>query len=447
MIVLLAEVIVGDLTSLRSRVFFSFVPTLPWLIISWVSGDVAKAVLGATTWRWGIGMWCIIYFVMVIPLIISLQIPAWRAKKAGALTQYKTPFQKLGAKKLAVQLFWQLDVIGVILLIAVFALVLVPFTIAGGASSQWGKGKVIAPLVIGLLCIPAWLFWEMKAPHPLVPFHLLRDRGVWGALGVSFMLAFSWYMQGDFLYTVLIVAFDESIKSATRITTLFSFCSVITGTILGLVIIKVRYIKPFIIFGTAIWLGAFGVLIYYRGGSSSSAHSGIVGAQVMLGIGGGFFTYPAQASIQANTKHEHLAVITGLYLAVYNLGAAFGNTVSGAIWTQIVVPTLESNLPVPYNNATTAAAIFGDPFTYALNYTVGTPVRDGIIVSYRHVQRLLCITGICLCVPLIFFAMCLRNPRLGKEQSLPTAETEVGIEGLTEDGQKKENRTFWSKLF
>lgn len=35
---------------------------------------------------------------------------------------------------------------------------------------------------------------------------------------------------------------------------------------------------------------------------------------------------------------------------------------------------------------------------------------------------LLTVTGICLCVPLIAFAVCLRDPVLGNEQSLPNAE-------------------------
>ena len=61
MVILLIEVIIADLTSLRSRLFFSFVPALPFVINTWVSGNIATAVLGATTWRWGVGMWAIIY--------------------------------------------------------------------------------------------------------------------------------------------------------------------------------------------------------------------------------------------------------------------------------------------------------------------------------------------------------------------------------------------------
>lgn len=52
-VVLLVEVVVADTTSLRSRVFFSYIPTLPFLVNAWISGDVAAAVLKATTWRWG----------------------------------------------------------------------------------------------------------------------------------------------------------------------------------------------------------------------------------------------------------------------------------------------------------------------------------------------------------------------------------------------------------
>lgn len=95
----------------------------------------------------------------------------------------------------------------------------------------------------------------------------------------------AWYLQGDFLYTVLAVSFDESVLSATRITSLYSFVSVITGVILGFIVIRIRQLKPFIVAGTLLFMVAFGILIYFRGGPSGSSHSGVIGAQVLLGIG------------------------------------------------------------------------------------------------------------------------------------------------------------------
>lgn len=100
-----------------------------------------------------------------------------------------------------------------------------------------------------------------------------------------FNIILAWYLQGDFLYTVLYVSFDESILSATRITSLYSFVSVITGVILGFIVMKVRQLKPFIVAGTLLFTVAFGILIYFRGGVGSSSHSGVIGAQILLGIG------------------------------------------------------------------------------------------------------------------------------------------------------------------
>lgn len=424
LIILLVEVIIADITSLRARLFFSYIPALPFIINTWVSGDITQAVLEATTWKWGIGMWCIIYPVCALPLIITLAIVGRRARKAGVLDKYQSPFQQLGMRKLTISLFWTLDVVGIILLIAVFALILVPMTIAGGLSSKWKEAHVIAPLVIGILCIPAFVFWELWAPYPLVPFDLLKDRAVWGALGIACTLNFAWYMQGDYIYTVLSVAFDFSVKAATRVSSLYSFTSVITGFVLGMIVFKVRRLKWFIVTGTCLFMVAFGLLIHYRGSPSSSGKSGVIGAQVLLGFAGGMFPYPAQASIQAATKHEHVAVITGLYLATYNIGSAFGGCVSGAIWTNVLPSTLEDRL-APLGNSTLAASTYANPFLIIAEYPVGTPERTAIIAAYQHAQRLLCITGICLAVLLIGFSLCLRNPKLGNEQSLPDAEENV----------------------
>lgn len=416
MIILLVEVIIADITSTRARLFFSYVPALPFIINTWVSGDISEAVLKATTWHWGIGMWCIIYPACALPLIVSLSIVGRRARKQGRLDNYKSSFQQLGFTNFTMELFWLLDVIGVILMIAVFALILVPFTLAGGVHSKWQEAHIIAPLVVGILCIPVFVIWELRAPHPLVPFTLMKDRAIWAPLGIALLLNFSWTMQGDYLFTVLMVSFNFSVKAATRITSLYSFTSVITGTTLGLIVYKIRRLKIFIIIGTSLFLVAFGLLIHYRGTPGADGRSGVIGAQVLLGIAGGMFPYPAQASIQAFTKHENVAVITGLYLATYSVGSAFGNSVSGAIWTQVLPEQLEKNLASI--NSTLVTLAYGSPLTAIVEYPVGTPERDAIITSYLHVQKLLCITGISLCVPLIALAFFLRNGKLNNEQSL-----------------------------
>ncbi|OAQ71937.1 siderochrome-iron transporter (Sit1) [Pochonia chlamydosporia 170] len=429
MIILLVEVIIADITSTRARLFFSYVPALPFIINTWVSGNISEAVLQHSSWQWGIGMWAIIFPVCSLPLIVSLMVVSRRAKRQGLLENYSSSFKQLGFKNLALELFWLLDVIGIILIVAILELVLVPFTLAGGESAKWKSAHIIAPIVVGVVCIPAFIFWELKAPHPLIPFANMKDRSVWAPMGIAIFLNFAFTMQSDFLWTVLIVAFDFSQSTATRVTSLYSFTSVIVGPILGLVVYKVRRLKVFVVAGTMLYMLAFGLLIHYRGSANSSARAGVIGAQVLLGVAGGMFPYTTQASLQVTLKHEHLAVMTGIYLATYNIGSALGNTISGAMWTQLLPSKLNENLnPI---NGTLGALAYSSPLTVAPMYPVGTPERTAMIDSYQYIQRLLTITGVCLCVPLIVFGLLLRNPKLNDEQTLAKdsdSETETEVD-------------------
>lgn len=129
-----------------------------------------------TTWQWGIGMFAIIYPVCAIPLITVLFIVQRRSKKSGALESYKSSFELFGGKRMAVELFWHLDVVGIILMIVMLGCILVPFTLAGGVTEQWKTAKIITPLVIGVLLIPVWVFWERTCKHPMLPFRVSPYR-------------------------------------------------------------------------------------------------------------------------------------------------------------------------------------------------------------------------------------------------------------------------------
>ncbi|KAL3963375.1 hypothetical protein ACCO45_000379 [Purpureocillium lilacinum] len=396
----LVEVILSDVTSLRARLLFSYVPVSPFLINAWVSGDVAAAALENIGWRLGIGI--------------------EKGRRSGQV-QDAVPASR-GAELLKA-LFWQLDVVGMILMIAVLALILVPLTLAGGSSTTWHQGHIIAPLVVGILCIPAFVFWEAKAKHPMVPLHLLKDRMVWGALGVITAMNCAAAVQGDFLYTVLVISFNQTVLSATRITNLYSFTACLTGLFFGAVVYKLRRLKWIIVCGSGLHLVAFGLLIQYRGGGGSN-YSGMVGAQVLLGISCGMFTYAALASIQAATRHEHLAVITGVYFACFNVGGAIGNAISGAIWTQLLPGQLQQDL-AQFGNETLPGLFYDSPFTAIEEYPWGSPGETGVVTSYRYTQRILCIAGICIASLVCVFALCLRDPRLTDEQSLPNAEVKA----------------------
>ncbi|TDZ40499.1 Siderophore iron transporter 1 [Colletotrichum trifolii] len=414
-IVLLLEVLVADFSSMRSRVFFSYVPAIPFIFNTWISGTVTAAVLRATTWRWGIGMWAVILPVASLPLLTSLYAFGQKSRRLGRARV---------SKEDAVHLFRQLDTVGLVMLVSALSFTLAPLTLAGGTVSHWASPSVLLPLLFGLVCIPAFVFWERRcAQVPLIPFRLLKDRGVWSALAVRSLLNFAWSTQGNYLYTVLVVAFDFSIETATRILSFFSFFGVLSGLVVGLVVYRIRRLKAIIVAGACIFMASFVLLILYPGGASASAHAGLVVGQVVMGLAGGLFAYPTQASIQASADREHVAVVTSLYLSLFNVGSALGNCLSGALWTQLLYPSLEENLSFQ-PNATLARAIYDSPFATIQDYPVGGEIRNAIIDSYSGVQKLLCVAALCICVPMVGFAFALRDPELSEDRVQPEAAEE-----------------------
>jgi len=104
----LVEVIVADISSLRSRLLWSYIAATPFIINTWVSGNVVQSVLETTTWRWGVGMWAIIYPVLSMPLIISLLVAARRAAKRGDLDNLTLHNHRRGFRLRCLDLFWTL---------------------------------------------------------------------------------------------------------------------------------------------------------------------------------------------------------------------------------------------------------------------------------------------------------------------------------------------------
>ncbi|SCU98180.1 LAMI_0F13410g1_1 [Lachancea mirantina] len=434
-IILILEIIAMDFSNLNWRLLASFVPALPFIINTWISGDVVQAI--GMNWKWGIGMWAFIFPLSCIPLLGCLLHMRYLAHK-NAPQDLKPELQivkQMSWSKYLIEIFvHKLDILGLILLCVAFGCILVPFTLAGGLKSKWKTASIIVPEVIGwCVAAPLYLVWEYKfARHPVTPWSVIKDRGIYAAIIIAFHINFCWYMQGDYMYTVLVVAVDESAKSATRITSLYSFVSVITGTILGFVVVKVRRTKRFILFGIGCWFIAFGLLVHFRGGPVS--HSGVIGSLCLLGFGAGFFTYTTQASIQASTtSHSNMAVITALYLAVYNIGSAVGAAVSGAVWMNVLPQELAKNL----KNSELVSQAYSEPFTFILKYTWMTVERQAVMRAYRYVQKILCIVGLCFCVPLLTAAFLLRDRKL---------ENVVALEDLEKRDKKEADSSQESSL-
>jgi MFS family permease len=184
---ILQQIFIADTSDLLNRALWSSLPDLPFLITVWIGAPIGNQILKATTWRWGYGIWCIVLPVAFLPLALSLFINNRNAKRLELTAP--SPWKGLRPLQIIKSTWFDLDVGGMILLSAAFALILIPLTIASKAAGGWSSPKIIVMITLGVVCLLFFPFWEsMKkvAPHPLIPLGLLRSRTFCAGCGIGF---------------------------------------------------------------------------------------------------------------------------------------------------------------------------------------------------------------------------------------------------------------------
>ncbi|AQZ15831.1 hypothetical protein BZL39_I05800 [Zygosaccharomyces parabailii] len=405
--------ILSDNSSLKWRLLYTFVPAWPSIITTWVSGNVVSAANPEKNWSWSIGMWAFIFPLSCLPLIGCMLHMRWKVRNDPEwkeLQNENSYYKSHGFVQMLVQLFWKLDVIGVMLLAVSVGCICVPLTLAGGVSSTWRNPKIIAPLVLGVVLFPIFVFWESKiALVPMAPFKLLKDRGIWAPLCIMFLVCFVYAMTADYLYTILLVAVNQTDLSATRIMNLYAFVTAIFSPFLSILVARSSRLKPYIVLGGALYFVTMGLFFHYRSGKDSD--KGIIGGMVVWGFCSGLFDYPINVSIQTVTSHENMASVTALGYTIFSIGGAVASAISGAIWTQLLYPKLYSLM----GDATLAEAAYESPLDFIDEYAWGTPIRDAMVEAYRYVQKYEVLVALVFTAPMFILSFFIRDPQLTED--------------------------------
>lgn len=184
---ILQQIFIADTSDLLNRALFSSLPDIPFLITVWVGSPIAQSLLKHTTWRWGYGLWAIVLPVAFSPLALALFLNFRKAKKQHLLPGSPwngTTF--VGGLK---HLWYELDVMGLLLLSAAISLILIPLTLAATAKHGWHNASIIAMIVIGCICLVVFPLWESSAklaPRPFIPLRMLTNRNVLAGCAIGF---------------------------------------------------------------------------------------------------------------------------------------------------------------------------------------------------------------------------------------------------------------------
>ncbi|KAI5781255.1 major facilitator superfamily domain-containing protein [Geopyxis carbonaria] len=406
---ILEQVFVADTSDLANRVIMSSLPDVPFVVNVWIAPLITERF--QVIWRWGYGMWAIITPVATLPLIMTLWYHQRKATRLIRRDLQSTEKPGLWAqiKNVAIEL----DIGGLFLITGGFALLLVPLTLTRSSVGQWKNSGIITSMVLGVLLLLAFPFWECSptlAPRPLITKRLLKNRTVLCAclLAFFYFMAFFLSLQPYFM-SYLIVTRNMSTKSAGYMMNIFSVSC--TFSVLGVGVLTkytARY-KVYMLIGIAMYSIGIGLMLKYR--NIGAPIGTLIFTQILVGVGGGFINGPAQLGLQASASHQEVGSATALFLMCLSLGGAVGSAVSGAVWSSMIHTGLARHLPAEVRPE--LEAIFGD-MTKAASYPMGSPAREAIRLVYDNTMHRLITIAVCVCIPLLPLAWGMENLKLNQ---------------------------------
>ena len=182
---LLIQIFIADTSDLLNRALVSRLPDVPFLLTVWIGPLLAEHVLQTSNWRWGYGVWAVVLPLAFLPLALALVINQRTAAKRGILPE--SHYKGMSTLDMAKTIYYELDVVGLLLICTSFSLILIPLALTGTAGLH--QSKIIVMLVTGVVCLAIFPFWERNktlAPRSFFPRDLFKQRNVLVGLGIAF---------------------------------------------------------------------------------------------------------------------------------------------------------------------------------------------------------------------------------------------------------------------
>ncbi|KAJ5682166.1 Siderochrome iron transporter 2 [Penicillium macrosclerotiorum] len=412
---LILDIFVADTTGLRSRAFaFAFAST-PFICTAFTGSLAAQSIYNTSGWRWGYGMFCIIQPVVLCPLAMVFKFYERKAIKMGVWQPRNSDRTKMQS---IVHYFHEFDVIGAFLLMIAWVLFLLPFSLAQYGRSQYHSASFIAMVIVGFCMLFVFAAWEKWfARHHFIRYELLKKPTILGACICAAVAYFSFYLWDQYFYNFVLITYNLNISMAGYMTQIYNVGSCFWSPILGLIIWWTRRFKYIVLcFGVPLMLLGSGLMIYFRGADHGIGY--IVMCQIFIAFAGGTIVIGEDMAVMAAGGREGTPMMLALIGLFSSIGGAIGYAVSAAIYNNVFVEALASQLPD--NLKSNATQIYLDGINVQNTYPVGSVLRNACIHAWSYAQRMNCIASTCILILLIPAVAVWKNYDVGKKQNKGT---------------------------
>lgn len=222
----------------------------------------------------------------------------------------------------------RIDWAGTALLVLGFTPLLIALSI-GGVDLAWGSAGMVSLISVGVVGLVAFVWWERRAPEPLLPLHLLHNDIVRNS-----MLLFGIVGMGVFGATIFVPVWLQVVKGVTAtqsgLLMLPMYAGITISSILsGRLITKWGRYKPFLVLGLGCITIGFGLLSLIH---VELPHAQLALTLAVFGLGLGMTMPVLLLAAQNATEQSEMGVVSAATNFVRSLGSSVGVAAFGAIY-------------------------------------------------------------------------------------------------------------------
>jgi EmrB/QacA subfamily drug resistance transporter len=273
----------------------------------------------------------------------------------------------------------RIDVVGLLLgMTAVFGLV---FGIVRGNEAGWTSAQVLAGLIGGTVLLGAFIAWERRTPHALLPLRLFRDRSFTMANIVGLLFGLGIFGAIFILIQFFQVVQAKSPLEAGVLTMPWTMAPLVVAPLAGLFAPR---IGTRTLIATGVSLQALGLAWIALTLDPAVEYREFVGAFILCGVGMGLVFAPSATAVLANMRQADHAKASGTNSTVREIGVALGVAILTAVFLGAggeLTPTGYTDAAIPAVWTGVAALVLAAIAALFLPAGKGTPDAEAAAVE------------------------------------------------------------------
>jgi EmrB/QacA subfamily drug resistance transporter len=208
----------------------------------------------------------------------------------------------------------------------------VVWALVRGNDDGWTSVGIVAPLVAGTALVALFVWWELRAPAPMLPMHFFRDR-TFALTQVASLLMFfgmfgSIFLLAQFFQTVQHMS---PLQSGLRILP-WTAIPIFVAPIAGALSDRIGGQR---LMTAGLFLQAAGLFWIAAVNDAAVPYADLVGPFMLSGAGMALFFAPVANVVLSSVSPEHEGKASGANNAIRELGGVFGVAILAAVFSHV----------------------------------------------------------------------------------------------------------------